>query len=211
MHKRLLFLLLLCLLPFQVLKAEKISLSEKNPLYLDEREGKLYLFTRLNAKALTKKNAHFGIVYERGTMAKNGPFTVFVDPITFHDALTKLGLKPGDNLDENTVGTHVQGSSIHVSVIYEGKVYQLSDIIEDSGKKGFEIRFGGNKERQKRMKTGCIMCLESCYAGITSNSRYPMISNLKRFFLPNAYFRVKAPFLKGDGTFIFIFQQNQYR
>lgn len=181
------------------------NLSEKNPLYVDRLGKKVYLFTKLNRSALGKKNTHFGIVYEKGTMAKNAPFNAFVEPITFYNELNSIGLKPGNNLSENRTGEFVAGSEIKVTVIYEGKEFTLSDVIYDTFGKGFLIKFGGNKATQEKMKTGCIMCLESCYAGITSNAKYPMISNIKRFFSPNSYFWIKEPFLKGSDVFIFVF------
>lgn len=186
--------------------ADVTKLSEKNPVYIDKIERKIYLFTRLNQASENRENAHFGIVSEKGTMAKKALFIAFIDPIIFYKELTYLGLKPGNNLNEKTKGVLVDGSEINVSIIYEGKQYALSDIIHDTNGKGFEIKFGGNKDVQEKMKTGCIMCLESCYAGITSNARYPMISNIARFFKPNAYFKVKDSF-KSDKGFIFVFQK----
>lgn len=50
--------------------------------------------------------------------------------------------------------------------------YDISEVIKSKPDKGFEIRFGGNKERQAKFKTGCILCLDSCAAGITSNARW---------------------------------------
>lgn len=36
-----------------------------------------------------------------------------------------------------------------------------------------DVRFGGNLEAAKKANTGCILCLDSCAVGITSNSSYP--------------------------------------
>lgn len=203
--ERIFFAVFLFFLFFTDTFAYMFNLSEKNPIYVDRLGKKIYLFTKLNRNALSKKNPHFGVVYEKGTMAKNAPFNAFVDPITFYNELNSIGLKPGNNLSENRTGEFVVGSEIKVSVIYEGKEFTLSDVIDDTSGKGFLIKFGGNRDRQERMKTGCIMCLESCYAGITSNSKYPMISNIKRFFSPNSLFWIKEPFLKGSDVFIFVF------
>lgn len=34
------------------------------------------------------------------------------------------------------------------------------------------MRFGGNIDVNQKLATGCVMCLESCPAGITSNAAY---------------------------------------
>ena len=35
-----------------------------------------------------------------------------------------------------------------------------------------DIRFGGNFEAAKAKRTGCILCLDSCAVGITSDAAY---------------------------------------
>lgn len=36
-----------------------------------------------------------------------------------------------------------------------------------------DIRFGGNLDNARTFHTGCILCLDSCAVGITSNASYP--------------------------------------
>ena len=36
-----------------------------------------------------------------------------------------------------------------------------------------DIRFGGNIESAKKHNTGCVLCLDSCATGITSDATWP--------------------------------------
>ena len=36
-----------------------------------------------------------------------------------------------------------------------------------------DLRFGGNLESAKKNNTGCVLCLDSCATGITSDAAYP--------------------------------------
>ena len=112
----------------------------------------------------------------------------------------EIGAKPGNNLSRETMGEFVKGSSLKVMAVLPGfnKELSLDQIFDDSSQKGFQIRFGGNRDRAVRGKTGCITCLESCWIGITSNAAYPAIGSLRRFISPiflilrekRRYFRV---------------------
>jgi ferredoxin len=48
----------------------------------------------------------------------------------------------------------------------------MDEAIRDGNGKPLTIRFGGNLATALEMKTGCLMCLDSCPVGITSNATY---------------------------------------
>ncbi|MFQ6075408.1 MAG: hypothetical protein ACE5Z5_04650, partial [Candidatus Bathyarchaeia archaeon] len=63
--------------------------------------------------------------------------------------------------------------------------------------RGFLIKFGGNLDFQKNVAmTGCLLCLGSCAAGITSNSAY----GWKQW--PDFY--GNADILPPDGTLVYV-------
>lgn len=208
MLKKLIIIFIVCFFYLNSYGEDTHSLSKENPVYINHKEKKIYLYTELNKLAIGKKNNHFGIVYIDGSVSKKGMFHSYIDPLNFFSILYALGATPGDNLTSNSTGKFVAGSSLDVKIIIDGKDYSLSDVIEDTGGKGFDIRFGGNYKTQRELETGCIMCLESCYAGITSNSKYPLISNLIRFIKPNSSFSIKKTFIEKDRPFIFLFRIN---
>ena len=54
----------------------------------------------------------------------------------------------------------------------DGRSYPLAQVIKSTPAGGIEPRFGGNRDFQAEKKTGCILCLDSCAAGITSNAAW---------------------------------------
>ncbi|HIJ59287.1 MAG TPA: hypothetical protein HPP56_01540 [Nitrospirae bacterium] len=162
--------------------------DRKNNLLIKDKS--ITIYTELNYKNVQKKNPHWGIVSRSGKLQDKAILKAYVDAITFHDALTGIGAKPGNNLTEDNIGVSVKGDLLNVTAYWEAsRPYHLKEILEDTSGRGFKIRFGGNREMALKEKTGCIMCLESCWIGITSNDIYPNISNFKRMLSPNSQFK----------------------
>ncbi len=203
---RVLLIAMFLIMATPVKGGELTSLSRQKPYVVNTTTKEVYLYTEHNDKV--KKSTHLGIVYERGSMAEKSLFIAFISPLDFYNLLLSLGAKPGDNLNEHAEGQVVKGTLLEVKLLINGKYIEVAEVIEDSSKRGFLIRFGGNIERQNKLNTGCIMCLESCYAGITSNEKLPLTGNLKRFFNPNAVFRVRDNF-SGQKSYIFVFRVKQ--
>ncbi len=176
--------------------------SRQTPLIIDRATMSALIYTELNLKSAFKDNPHWGIVARSGKLQDKAILKSFVDALDFHDALLSIGAKAGNNLTEDNTGISVAGDILKVSMFWkEGlREYPIKDILLDSAGKGFEIRFGGNKEAALKEKTGCITCLESCWVAITSNARYPNISNFKRTLSPNSKFKGNDAILpKVDG------------
>ncbi len=165
--------------------------DRNNPLIIDKHKKTVHIYTEVNLKGLERRNPHWGIVARNGKLQDKAILKAYCDAIDFHDALLSIGARPGNNLTEEKTGIAIGGDVLDVSLFWDGSVrtYKLKDAIEDSAGRGFQIRFGGNRETAIREKTGCITCLESCWIAITSNDRYPNISNLKRTLSPNSSFK----------------------
>jgi ferredoxin len=104
---------------------------------------------------------------------------------------------------ENAEKTFVQGDLLEVTVAWEGapKEYALDEVITDSNKKPFQIRFGGNLKNALQFKTGCLLCLDSCPVGITSNANYTMGAVEKR---SEVIFKGNDKILPPDGSLVVI-------
>lgn len=161
------------------------------PILIDQVNKRVLIYTEINLEKVNNYNPHWGIVYKHGRLGNKGIFKSYCSPEDFYDALIKIGAKPGNNLNDKSLGRFVEGDELKVTAIIKGdsKEYTLEEIIEDKSGKGFNIKFGGNINFANKENTGCITCLESCWVAITSNSNYPMISSWKRFFSPNSYFK----------------------
>jgi hypothetical protein len=198
-------LLLQLLVPLSLMAAPPLPTRE-HPLLLDGPGRRVLLYTEVNGRNLTTTNPHWGIVAIGGTLADKAILRSYADPLSLHDALVKLGARPGNNLTAGSSGQYVAGELLEVTVSWPGlgRELPLSAVFEDEAGKGFRIRFGGNRAAARHEHTGCITCLESCWVAVTSNDRYPFISTLKRLVSPNSRFRGKGAVLPADGGAVIV-------
>jgi len=185
--------------------------TQQNPLIVDSKNRRILIYTEVNEKGGRKASTHFGVVFKDGKLADKALLNAYVSPVDFHDALLNIGVKPGNNLTRDSGGKYVEGDSLEVMVTWPGlhEEIPLKDFIADSGGKGFDIKFGGNRTASVVESSGCITCLESCWVGITSNAAYPMNGTLKRFFNPNSQFSIngKVHLLTGGEPVILIYSK----
>lgn len=176
--------------------------SREQPLRVDREAGMVLIYSEVNANGIKTANPHWGVVSADGSLSEQGILKTYANHLAFHDALVSIGARPGNNLTEETVGVPVEGDPLIVTATWPGlgKELTLEEVFGDETGKGFEIRFGGNRHMSAEAKTGCVMCLESCWVGITSNARYPNISSLRRLISPNSEFTGKADVLPGPGA-----------
>lgn len=200
------FLSMLFLLsPASASETQNLPTKDK-PLIIDEKEKKVMIYTEVHGKNLQQFNPHWGIVFKDGKLHDKAILKSYVSPLDFYEALLKIGAKPGNNLNKDSNNKFVEGDTLDVKVTWQGlgRELALSEIFEDTEGKGFLIKFGGNQKASEEHKTGCITCLESCWIAITSNARYPQISDFKRLISPNSKFRGKTNVLPLDGKSVIL-------
>lgn len=154
----------------------KISLTKEKPLSVDDKEKSVSILAQVNGKYFYQTTRH-GVVYVGGSNGDKSVLRSYANDQDFYNALMKIGLKAGNNMTkENGAKTFVEGDPLDVTVTWDGAVreYKLDEVITDSNKKPFQIRFGGNQKNALEFKTGCLICLDSCPVGITSNANYTM-------------------------------------
>lgn len=71
-------------------------------------------------------------------------------------------------------GTTIGGTTLKVSFIVKGQRVAAEKAVQVNGKPApdLDFRFGGNKARAQKMKTGCMICFDSCPVGIVSGATY---------------------------------------
>jgi hypothetical protein len=175
--------------------------SKDNPLMIDEKGKKVLIYTEVHEMNVHQSNVHWGVVFKDGKFQDRAILRAFANQLDFYDALIKIGAKPGNNLNKETVGKYVEGDILDVKATWPGlgKELSLNDIFVDESGKGFKIKFGGNRKASEEQKTGCVTCLESCWISISSNTNYPQTGSIKRFLNPNSHFKGNANVLPGDG------------
>jgi hypothetical protein len=175
--------------------------TKKNPLMIDEKGKRVLIYTEVNEMNVHQSNVHWGVVFKEGKFQDRAILKAYSNQLAFHDALIKIGARPGNTLSKDTIGQYVQGDTLDIKATWPGlgKELSLNDIFVDEKGKPFIIKFGGNRKASKEQKTGCITCLESCWISISSNTNYPQTGAIKRFLNPNSRFKGNANDLPGDG------------
>ncbi len=159
--------------------------TKDNPLVVDKEKGVVKIYTEANAKYFVEPTRH-GIVADGGSNCDKSVLTGFAQPADFYQALIDISAKAGDNVElTSPAGTMVQGDILKVTATIDGNDYDFSELIKADSDKGWEPRFGGNLKNANEKKTGCILCLDSCSVGITSNAKYGYMefhNNKVKFF-----------------------------
>lgn len=179
------------------------GLTPDNPLSVDKDKGVVTILAKVNGKYFYQPTRHC-VIWEGGKFGDKPVFQSFVTPEQFYNALMAIGAKPGENMTlQNMETTHVQGDKLDVTVTWDGapKAYTLDEVIKDTNKTPIDIRFGGNLATAKDKNTGCLICLDSCPVGITSNAAYTYGAVEKR---KEVEFYGNKDVLPADGTLVTI-------
>jgi hypothetical protein len=178
---------------------EVVQPTKDNPMVVDEENGSILLYAEVNRKWVTEPTRH-GVVCANGSNGENAIFRAGGDALEFNEALFALGAEAGENVKKDSpAGTQVEGSELDITVAWEDSEYPIADLVIASGEladEGIVPKFGGNYDFQSEMGTGCLFCLDSCAAGITSNSRI----GSKSFDSGKVEFRGDGDKLPADGT-----------
>ena len=179
------------------------GLSRNKPYFVDEAKKEIGIYAEVNGKYLHQPTRH-GLNYWQGKYGQMSVFKAYVNQMEIYNALVKLGVKAGNNVSlDSPAGARVQGDAIKVSVGWDGapREYAVSEVITDSKGKGFEFRFGGNAKNALEKFTGCMLCLDSCPVGITSNTNY----GFQSFANHQVEFKGNQALLPADGTPVVVY------
>lgn len=180
-----------------------LGLTKDNPIKVDKAAGTVTFLAKVNGKYFFEPTRH-AAVFEGGANGDKSVFTGLVDTEPFYNGLTEIGAKAGENMTpDNKETTSVQGDALAVSVTWGdgSKEYDLNEVVKDSNGSKIDIRFGGNLERALDKKTGCLICLDSCPVGITSNAAYTYGAVEKR---DEVGFTGNKDLLPADGSLVAI-------
>lgn len=158
----------------------KPSTDNTKVLVVDKEAKEIKMLAEVNGKYFTEATRH-GVVFAKGSNGEKSVLRGLADEKDFHQALLDIGAKAGNNLKAADMkaaadnGVSVDGDKLVAVVTWDGqdKEIPFEDIIKASEEKPMDLRFGGNLESAKKNNTGCVLCLDSCATGITSDAAYP--------------------------------------
>jgi hypothetical protein len=166
----------------------------------------------VNAKAFDSGRdmpGYHAIVWSGGRMAHAGLLQADVSDTQILDGLKRLEATPGNNLPmevweerknpkDPAADTVIAGPAVQVLLRLSARadLVPLASVLEDSGGRGLEMRFGGNAVNIPKWKSGCIVCLYSCPGSKIGNARYTVRDYTKDV----TRFRAKPEALPPDGT-----------
>jgi hypothetical protein len=157
-----------------------LTATKAKVLVVDKKAKEIKMLCEVNGKYFTEATRH-GIAFEKGSNGEKSVLRGLADEKEFHQALLDIGAKPGNNLKAADMkagadnGVAVLGDKLVAVVTWAGqdKEIPFQDIIKASVERKMDLRFGGNLVSAKKNNTGCVLCLDSCATGITSDAAYP--------------------------------------
>ena len=151
------------------------------------RPGEIEFTASVNAKAFDSgwiMPGYHAIVWKGGRMAHAALLQADVSDSQILDALKTLGARPGDNLPmevweerknpkDPAADKIIAGPAIEVFLRLPSRpeLVPLASVLEDSGGRGLDLRFGGNAVNIPKWKSGCVVCLYSCPGSKVGNAR----------------------------------------
>jgi ferredoxin len=181
------------------------DLTKDNPLQVNKEEGTVSFLAQVNGKYFYEPTRH-GAVFAEGANGDKAIFRAFANHEDLYQALIDIGARAGDNMTmENRETTKVEGDAFDVTVAWPGAgkdvtvAVPLDEAITDSNGTPLDIRFGGNLTNAQDKKTGCLICLDSCPVGITSNAAYTFGAVETR---KEVGFTGNSEVLPADGTYV---------
>jgi hypothetical protein len=181
-----------------ILTSISVTSRERDPLVVNKKYKRIDLaavYHPSHFNAGRGQHNHSFVTWQGGLAAPNALFTTFAPDSAIYDALVSIGAVPGDNLtyypwseisDPSNSGPDqkAQGPPVSIEILYGGAAYPASAFVHDENNRPIEFRFSGNRNFIPLMRTGCVVCLESCPGGKIGNATYSMrdlVRNVARF------------------------------
>ena len=144
-------------------------------IIVDEEAGTVTVTATVNGTFFDQSTMHC-VVFQDGGAGDAAMMAAYCDSQDFYDAMIKAGGEPWNTTDAKLEdGEFTDGQKVDVTLTWEGQdepVALVDALKTDDGKPNVDMRFSGNQANNKEAGSGCIACLNSCWAGITSNAAY---------------------------------------
>jgi len=156
-------------------ETEKAEATYDN-LTVDVDKKEVNFTAKLNGLYLTEPTRH-GIVTNGGGNAEKAMFTTDASNIDVNDALAQMGASGDANVamddmkaavSDNIVNT---GDTLEYFISWDGQdEIPFNEVLKASADFDWNVVFTGNREVAESSKAGCVLCLDSCAAGVSVNA-----------------------------------------
>lgn len=143
---------------------------------VDEDAKTITFEATVNGTYITEPSRH-AIVTEGGGNAEKSMFTTTANNVDINDALEAMGVKGDANVtmddmsataDQNVVNT---GDALEYYISWDGQdEMPLNEALKASADFEWNPIFTGNRDVAEETKAGCVLCLDSCAAGVSVNA-----------------------------------------
>lgn len=155
---------------------EETSAPAPEDIVVDEEAGTVTVTAAVNGTFFDQSTMHC-VVFSDGGVGDKAMMAAYCDSQDFYNALIQAGGEPWNTTDAKIEeGDYTDGQKVDVTLTWAGQdsPVALADALRtDDGKPEVDMRFSGNQANNAEAGSGCIACLSSCWAGITSNAAYP--------------------------------------
>lgn len=155
--------------------AETEAPADPSEVVVDTENKSVTISAQLNGTFFDQSTMHY-CVNKDGKMGDKCMFAAYCSVEDFYNAMLEIGGEPWNtSSDKIANGEFTDGPKVDVTLTWEGQtepVALVDTVKTDDGKLDVDMRFSGNMDNNNECGSGCIACLNSCWAGITSNASY---------------------------------------
>lgn len=142
---------------------------------VDAEAGTVSIYAQVNGTFFDQSTMHC-VVFKDGGAGDAAMMAAYVDSQDFYNAMVEAGGEPWTDYKVLEDGEFTDGQKVDITLTWEGQTepVALADALktDDGSRPEIDQRFSGNQKGNQEAGSGCIACLNSCWAGITTNAAY---------------------------------------
>ena len=142
---------------------------------VDAENHTVTITAQLNGTFFDQSTMHY-CVWKDGGAGDKAMFAAYCSAEDFYNGMIEAGGEPWNTTtDKIADGEFTDGQKVEVSLTWDGQdtpVTMAESVKSADGELKIDQRFSGNLQNNKDCGSGCIACLNSCWAGVTSNAAY---------------------------------------
>ena len=158
-----------------VFGAPSVEAAAPEDIIVDKEAGTVTITAQVNGTFFDQSTMHY-IVFKDGGVGDKAMMAAYCDSQDFYNAMIEAGGEPWNTTsDKIKSGEFTDGQKVNITFTWDGQtepVEMVDTLKSDNGAFDVDMRFSGNQANNAECGSGCIACLNSCWAGITSNAAY---------------------------------------